>query len=174
MTDHHARVDELLAEYRRSKEHLASVHRQLGAISASASNADGSVTATVGPRGTLTGLTITDEAYRRFRPAELAKEIVQTTAAATVRALNEAGELLSPALPAGTDPQALLLGTADLGPEEIAPEQPEIPAPKPALGGRNAARSGAPGTPSRKAADTDDDEDFEEVNWVFDGGRASR
>lgn len=168
MTDHHARVEELLAEYRRSKEHLAAVQRDLGAISASASSADGSITATVGPRGTLTQLAITDDAYRRFPPAELAKEIVRVTASATVQALSEAGELLAPALPSGTDPQALLLGTADLGPDELTPEQPVVPAPKPA------SAPDRRGPARRGRADLDDDEDFEDTNWVFDGGKASR
>lgn len=163
MTDHQARVDEFLADYRRSREHLACVHQELGAISASASSADGSVTATVGPRGTLTGLHITDDAYQRYRPAELAKEIVRVTAVATVQALSDASEVLAPALPAGTDPQALLLGTADLGPDEIAPEhEPASAVPAPVKAGRKAT------------AQPDDDDDFEDTNWVFDAGRAAR
>ncbi|WP_158893800.1 YbaB/EbfC family nucleoid-associated protein [Amycolatopsis anabasis] len=121
MTEHRAQVDELLADYRRSRDSLAAVQRELAAISASASSDDELVTATVGPRGTLTSLTIRDEAYRRYQPAELAAEIVRVTAAATVRALTGAGEVLAPALPRGTDPQALLLGTADLDAAELAP-----------------------------------------------------
>ncbi|OZM75321.1 hypothetical protein CFN78_02515 [Amycolatopsis antarctica] len=124
MADHRAQVDELLADYRRSRDQLAEVHRELGAISASVANADGTVTATVGARGTLTGLTITDEAYQRFRPAELAAEIVRIAGAATVKALAGAGEVLAPALPAGTDPQALLLGTADLTAAEVSADVP--------------------------------------------------
>src|SRR2546423_8560270 len=119
--EHRAQVDELLADYQRSREHLASVHRELASISASASDPDGLITVTVGPRGTLTGLTIAEGAYRRYRPAELAEQIVRATGTATVRALAQAGEVLAPALPSGTDPQALLLGTGDLEAAEITP-----------------------------------------------------
>lgn len=120
MSEHRAQVEELLADYRRSREQLASVHQELSSVTASASDPARLVTATVGPRGTLTALTISDEAYRRYRPAELAEQIVRATAAATVQALAAAGEILVPALPAGTDPQALLLGTADLGPADVS------------------------------------------------------
>lgn len=130
MTEYRARVDELLAEYRRSREQLAEVHHQLAAISASASTADGSVTATVGPRGTLTGLTISDEAYRKFKPAELAAQIVRATAVASASALADASAVLAPVLPAGTDPEAVLLGTGDLAPAELRPEPvPEVATP---------------------------------------------
>jgi YbaB/EbfC DNA-binding family protein len=126
VTEHRAQVDELLADYRRSREHLASVHRELASVTASASDPDGLLTATVGPRGTLSGLVISDGAYRRYRPAELAEQIVRATGAATVRALAAAGEVLAPALPSGTDPQALLLGIGDLEPAEIAPPKPAV------------------------------------------------
>ncbi|HVV13185.1 YbaB/EbfC family nucleoid-associated protein [Amycolatopsis sp.] len=123
MPEHRAQVDELLADYRRSREHLASVQRELAAIKASASDAEGLVTVTVGPRGTLIGLVIAPGAYRRYQPAELSEQIVRATGEATARALTAAGQVLAPALPAGTDPQALLLGTGDLEPTEIAPRQ---------------------------------------------------
>lgn len=143
--DHRAQVDELLADYRRSRDQLAAVHRELGAISESVSSSDGAVTATVGARGTLTALTITEEAYQRYRPAALAAEIVRVTGAATIKALTNAGEVLAPALPTGTDPQALLLGTADLDGEEIAPADDGV-----------------------SAADFDNeaDESFEDQSWV--------
>lgn len=121
VADHRAQVDELLADYRRSREQLAAVQRELSAISETSANADGTVTATVGARGTLIALELADQAYRRYRPAELAQEIVKVTAAATIKAFAGAGEVLAPVLPAGTDPQALLLGTADLADEEITP-----------------------------------------------------
>ncbi|MGH3432682.1 MAG: YbaB/EbfC family nucleoid-associated protein [Thermocrispum sp.] len=129
MTEYRARVEDLLAEYRRSREQLAEVHHQLGKITASAGSADGSVTATVGPRGTLTGLTITDEAYRRYQPAELAAQILKATAAASASALAETSAALAPVLPSGTDPEAVLLGTGDLSAAELRPE----PVPQPAV-----------------------------------------
>lgn len=147
MTDHRDEVEQLLAEYRRSREQLADVQQQLTAISESASSDDGLVTATVGGRGVLTGLTIADAAYERYRPAELAAQIVRLTGAATAKAFTGASEVLAPALPQDTDPQALLLGTADLSADEITP----------------ADRAHAPA-----ADDFGDDESFEDANWIDD------
>ncbi|HEV2784647.1 MAG TPA: YbaB/EbfC family nucleoid-associated protein, partial [Actinophytocola sp.] len=97
--DHRAQVEELLADYQRSREQLAAVHRALASVSASASSEDGAVTATVGPRGSLTGLVIDESAYRRYRPAELADLIVRTAAAAAGQAARSATELVAPVLP---------------------------------------------------------------------------
>lgn len=144
MVDHQAQVDELLADYRRSRQRLADVHGALASISESASSAGGHVTATVGARGTLTGLVISDDAYARYRPAELAELIVHASASATVRALEQASELLAPALPAGTDPQALLLGTGDLSAAEIDVVAPATAADEPAA----------------------DELDFEQTRWI--------
>lgn len=120
MSEHRAQVEELVADYRRSRDELASVQRELSAVTASASDPERLISVTVGPRGTLTELAISDEAYRRYRPAELADQIVRVAAAASVRALSAAGEVMVPALPSGTDPQALLLGTADLGASDVS------------------------------------------------------
>lgn len=121
--DHRAQVDELLADYRRSREQLASVHHRLASVSESATSADGLVTVTVGPGGVLTGLVISAAAYRH-PPAELAALIVATTAVAASQAAKVAGELVAPVLPADSDPAALLRGTADLTPAELVPPSP--------------------------------------------------
>lgn len=153
MTDHRAEVEQLLAEYRRSREQLAGVHQQLTAISESASSDDGLITATVGGRGVLTGLTIADGAYERYRPAELAAQIVRLTGAATAKAFTGASEVLAPALPQGTDPQALLLGTADLAADELA----------------SPADAGSVGADAVGAArDVEDEESFEDASWFDD------
>jgi DNA-binding protein YbaB len=138
VTEHSARVEQLLADYRGSRDQLATTHSDLSAVSASASAAGGLVTATTGPRGTLTGLVIAEDAYRRYRPSELAEEIVRASAAATVRSLAAAAEVLAPALADGTDPQALLLGTGDLTAEEF----------------------------SHSGAATGEDDSFENQSWV--------
>ncbi|WP_433265374.1 YbaB/EbfC family nucleoid-associated protein [Actinosynnema sp. CS-041913] len=140
-TDHRAQVDELLADYRRSRDQLASVQRDLAGISASATSPDGAVTATVGAQGTLTGLELTDAAYR-LRPAQLAQLILRTTREAVAEAGERTYRTLSPVLPAGTDPEALVRGTADLRPEEIAPPPPKRP------------------------RVVEDDEDFEQRDWL--------
>lgn len=153
MTEHRAQVDELLADYRRSRDQLATVHRDLASVTASAADSDGLITATVGPRGTLTGLVIADGAYRRYRPAELAEQIVRVIGGATVRAFAQAAEVLAPALPSGTDPQALLLGTGDLDAAEIAP----------------APGDGVTGLPARIAPVEEDS--YEDQNWLQEGAR---
>jgi DNA-binding protein YbaB len=125
VADHRAQVDELVADYRRSREQLAAVQRALAAIRESATSEDGSVTATVGVRGTLTGLVITHAAYRSHRPAELADLIVRTTAAAATRATRSASDIIAAVLPSATDPSALLQGTADLQAGELQPATPD-------------------------------------------------
>ncbi|PSL54539.1 YbaB/EbfC DNA-binding family protein [Saccharothrix carnea] len=147
-TDHRAQVDELLADYRRSRDQLASVQRDLARISGSATSPDGSVTAVVDAKGTLTDLELDDRAYR-LRPAQLAQLIVRTTREAVAKAAEGTYRTLSPVLPAGTDPEALLRGTADLRPEEIGAE--EVLPPEPA---------------ARRRPVADDDEDFEQRDWL--------
>lgn len=149
--DHRAQVDELLADYRRSRQRLAAVHRSLAEITESARSPDGTVTATVGARGTLTALSINDAAYQRYRPAELSELIVQLTGQAVTQAVRRAGDVLAEVLPPGTDPEALLLGTGDLAAGELAAEQPA---------------SEEPAEP--------DEENFEDRDWLSTGQRTAR
>lgn len=139
MADHRAQVEDLLADYRRSRDQLAGVHRALAAISESATSPCGLVTATVSAQGTLTDLVIADTAYRTYRPHELSTVIVRATADAVIKATRVMSEVVAPVLPAGTDPEALLKGTADLTAAETMPE-PVI-----------------------------DDESFEDVHWLESG-----
>jgi hypothetical protein len=142
--DHRAQVDELLAEYRRSREQLGAVHRTLATIQESATSADGLVTATVGAHGQLVGLVIVESAYRKLRPHELAQRIVELTAAATAKVTRAASEAIAPVLPRGTDPEALLRGTADLTRSELQPVRPDA---------------------------VDSDETFEDLSWMRAGGK---
>ena len=121
MTDHQGEAERLLAEYRRSREQLAGVHRRLAQLSVSESSPDGAITVTVGAGGTLTGLELHDDVYRQYRPDHLAELVVALTSAAAKKATEQAVRIMEPVLPPDTDPQALLAGTADLRPEEIAP-----------------------------------------------------
>lgn len=162
MTNHRDEVDQLMADYRRSREQLASVHRTLLSINESASSPDGLVTASVDSAGTLSALTITDEAYRRYRPAELADAVVRATRSAAVKAGERARQALAPVLPPDTDPGAVLAGTADLTPDEIGPPaaQVALQAPTPTL----SARAPRPRV-------VDDDESYEETTWMNRAGR---
>lgn len=122
--DHRAQIEDLLADYRRSREQLASVHQRLATISESATSSDGLVTATAGSGGALTALRIAEAAYRAHRPADLAKLIVATVAEAAAQAEKRASEVMAPVLPVATDPDALLRGTVDLAPAELVPPVP--------------------------------------------------
>ncbi|MCS7484343.1 YbaB/EbfC family nucleoid-associated protein [Umezawaea endophytica] len=123
-SDHRGQVEELLADYRRTRDHLASVQRDLAGITASETSPDGTVTATVGTGGVLTELVLADNAYRAHRPSQLAELIVRTTEAAAAKAAERTYRTLAPVLPADTDPAALVRGTADLTADEITPPVP--------------------------------------------------
>ncbi|SDH58516.1 YbaB/EbfC DNA-binding family protein [Actinokineospora alba] len=139
MADHRAQVEDLLADYRRSRDQLAGVHRALAGISESATSPCGLVTVTVSAQGALTGLEIADTAYRTYRPHELSTVIVRAAADAALKASRAMSDVVAPVLPAGTDPEALIKGTADLTPAETTPD-PVI-----------------------------DDESFEDVHWLESG-----
>jgi DNA-binding protein YbaB len=149
MASHSEQVEALLADYRRTREQLAEVHRELLAIKESVTNPDGLVTATVGPQGKLLNLVISDAAYQRYRAAELAQEVVRTTASAASRAAERANATLRPVLPPDSDPSALLAGRADLQPGELVPEQQSPPTP-----------------PRPTRAVQDDEADYEEETWM--------
>lgn len=160
MTDHRDEVEQLLADYRRSREQLATVQRGLLSISESAASPDGLVVATVDSTGTLSALRIADDAYGRYRPAELADAVLRASRAAAVKAGERANQALAPALPADTDPAALLAGRADLSDDEIAPVDAE-PAPVPV---------GQP-APARTRVHDDGEDSFEETTWMNAPGR---
>ncbi|GGM84216.1 hypothetical protein GCM10011609_20410 [Lentzea pudingi] len=120
MDDHRAQVEEMLADYRRSREQLAAVQRELAAVSGQAASPDGTVSATVGAGGALVGLELSELAYRRHRPEQLAELIVRTVAAAAAGAAEDTYQTLSAVLPVATDPASLVAGTADLRPDEYA------------------------------------------------------
>lgn len=127
VADHRAQVEDLIAGYRRSREQLGAVQRQLADVRETATSDDGLVTVTVSASGTLVDLAIADNAYRSLHPADLAAVIVRVTAQATARVTRAACEVLAPVLPTDTDPAALLRGTADLSMAELTP----VPVPEP-------------------------------------------
>ena len=124
VADHRAQVEDLIAGYRRSREQLGAVQRQLTTVRETVTSEDGLIAVTVSASGALAGLVIAESAYRVLRPADLAALIVRTTAEATARVARAAGEVLAPVLPTDSDPDALLRGTADLSPAELTPPVP--------------------------------------------------
>jgi len=127
VADHRAQVEDLIAGYRRSREQLGAVQRQLATVRETVTSEDGLVAVTVSASGALVGLEIAEHAYRVLRPADLAASIVRTAADATARVARAAGQVMAPVLPSDTDPEALLRGTADLSAKELTP----VPAPEP-------------------------------------------
>jgi hypothetical protein len=154
-TNHRDEVAQLLADYRRGREQLAAVQRALLSIMESASSPDGLVTASVDSAGTLSGLVITDQAYSRYRPAELADTIVRTTRAAAAKAGERARQALAPVLPPDTDPAAFLTGRADLTDDEIGPPTPPLPMPA----------VSPPPRPVREPP-SDDEDSYEDTTWL--------
>ncbi len=148
--DHQSEVDQLMADYRRSREQLVAVQRGLASIREIATSPDELVTVTVGPRGTLVDLVIDDRAYQRLRPAELAELIVRTTDVAVAGATKRMHDQLTPVLPAGSDPEAVLSGRADLADSEVEPEP----------------------QPGRHARRRREDDSFEHRTFLTDGGQA--
>jgi len=127
VADHRAQVEDLIAGYRRSREQLGAVQRQLATVQETVTSDDGLITVTVSASGVLMDLDIADNAYRQLRPAQLAAAIVRTAAEAAARVTRTSSEVLAPVLPTNTDPAALLRGTADLSAAELTP----IPVPEP-------------------------------------------
>ncbi|MBB5155116.1 YbaB/EbfC family nucleoid-associated protein [Saccharopolyspora phatthalungensis] len=147
-TDHRAQVEELMADYRRSRERLAETHRDLSSIAETARTKDGSVQVVVGPRGVLREVVLADDVYERQRPAQLAATIVRLTAAAAQAASRRAADVLAEVLPAGTDPELLLGGDVD-------GESDPVP--------RNESRH------FDDNVDEDIDEDFSDGSWLRPG-----
>jgi len=122
VADHRAQVEDLLAGYRRSREQLGAVQRELATVRETVTSDDGMIVVTVSATGALVDLQIADAAYRKLRPFELAALIVRATSVATARVSRTAGAVLAPVLPPDSDPEALLRGTADLTPAEVTPK----------------------------------------------------
>lgn len=139
VADHRAQVEDLIAGYRRSREQLGAVQRELATVQEAVTSDDGLVTVTVSASGVLVDLDIADNAYRELRPTELSATIVRTVAVAAARVTRAAGEVLAPVLPTQTDPEALLRGTADLSAAELTP----VPEPEETFENKTWLRSGS-------------------------------
>lgn len=164
-TDHRAQVEEMLAEYRRSRDRLASVQRELATIEETAASADRTVRVTVGSQGALSDVRLTDDAYRRHSPSELAALIVRLSGEAARAASERARAVLEPALPAGTDPAAVLDGRADLPPAE--PDGASTPAAEEAVRDSAFEAGDSGGENSRPRAS--ENRDFENGDFTDDG-----
>ncbi len=106
-TEHRARVEELVADYRRSRERVAELKAELATLEETVSSERATVSVTVGSGGALRDLWLSDRAYQQHRPAELAELILRLAGTAAERAARRADEVVAEALPPGSDPAAL-------------------------------------------------------------------
>jgi DNA-binding protein YbaB len=116
-TQTQAQLAAMVEEYRSTRARMAGLSAQLGALTATARSADGSVTATVGPRGELCDLSIDAQVARRLDLKTLTSRILEASGLAAERARDEVGRAVAQALPShlqplvrpgGVDPGALL------------------------------------------------------------------
>ncbi|MEO3928861.1 YbaB/EbfC family nucleoid-associated protein [Micromonosporaceae bacterium B7E4] len=108
-----AEYEQLVTEYERSRQRLATLHERMSALTSSATSDDGLVTVTVGARGELSTVEVEPRAYRRLAPTELGESIVATARKAGEQVAEQLRELLSPLMPAGVPVEKLLAPGAD-------------------------------------------------------------
>jgi DNA-binding protein YbaB len=94
-----AQADEVIAQFERMRAGYGELQQKLRAVTATASSEDGSVTATVGPRGQLVKLELDPRIYRRPDSRKLAVTITETVRTATEQALAKVAELCQPFVP---------------------------------------------------------------------------
>lgn len=117
---HDEHLDDLLGDYRRQFEELASTQQKLKTIVCTATSPRREVAVTAAFGGQVTSVDFPSSAYRRMAPAELAAAVQQTITEAQ-RLVNVAAvDLVAPTLPEGVDAQRLMSG--DVGIEAFLPE----------------------------------------------------
>lgn len=94
-----AHLEQMMSQVRRMATDVTSTQKKMMRITATVKSADGTVTATVGPRGHLIDLKIDPKVYRRPNSALLAQTIVQTVQEAVEQALNEGQDLMQATIP---------------------------------------------------------------------------
>ncbi len=117
-----ARLEELATAYDWMRRQTRRIHEEAAKVTGRAESPDGTVRATVGPRGKLESLTLDPRATRRLSSVELAESIVDTVNRAAKDANTRTAELVAPILPAGVSVAELVDGTAD--PSTWGPRRP--------------------------------------------------
>jgi DNA-binding protein YbaB len=95
-----ARFDEVYGRYERLRSGLDDLQQRLATLEVSARSQDGTVTATVGPRGQLIRLHLDRAVYREADPDALAATITETVQRATESATDAVQSLVADYLPA--------------------------------------------------------------------------
>jgi DNA-binding protein YbaB len=94
------RLAEVYGQYDRLRSDLDDLQQRLASLRVSASSADGTVRATVGPRGQLVDLTLDRAIYRDSDSERLARTIVATVQEAAAQTAGHIEELMAGYLPA--------------------------------------------------------------------------
>ncbi|SDO90872.1 YbaB/EbfC DNA-binding family protein [Actinopolyspora xinjiangensis] len=159
LIDHRAQVDEMIADYRRSRQRLSEVGDELAAIEETVGDERGTVSVTVGSGGALRRLWLSEQAYRTHRPEELGRLIVRLSGTATERVAERTDAVLATVLPSGSDPAAFRA--------EVAPP-PVTGVSVPRGSGR------ADNDPETSPAEPEQEESPEPRSWLRDVGAAER
>ncbi|NYH79359.1 DNA-binding protein YbaB [Actinopolyspora biskrensis] len=153
-----ARVEELVAEYRRSRERTSALRGELESMEETVTSERGAVSVTVGSGGSLRDLRLSEQAYQQHRPAELAELIVRLSGTAADRVARRAEAAVTEVLPAGADPAALCGGRRTGAGEEFPRSSPPT-----------GSEEGSP-------AETDEEEEepYERRGWLRSWGSEER
>lgn len=118
-------IEELLGQYRKQREEIADMQRQLAETTATVTAPKQVVKVTVGAQGEVSAIEFPTSAFRRMPPKELADTLLTTIQQARAKALEKTAELVSARLPAGVAMADLLQGKAN--PMDLLPEDPTMP-----------------------------------------------
>jgi DNA-binding protein YbaB len=107
------RLEEMTAAYEWMNKQTARIQQEMSKLTGSAESRDGTVSATVGPRGQLVSLTLDPRSSRRVSTEELAESIMDTVNRAAKQAQSRMVSLVSPILPDGVSADEIANGTVD-------------------------------------------------------------
>jgi DNA-binding protein YbaB len=116
-----AHIDEMLGQYRRLRDNVGRMQRELADLTATVQSPDGAVRATVGPRGELLKLEINPRAQRALDSVTLAEVIVATARKAGADVAMRMRQVVEPNLP---DSARVAGMGADIDFTKMFPEDP--------------------------------------------------
>jgi hypothetical protein len=105
-----ASIDELRAKFDNRMAELATMQKDMQALSASATSPQRLLTVTVGAQGEVTGVKFHSDGYRSMAQPELEHVILKTTQVARGKVMSKLKGLMAPLAPAGVDIDDLMEG----------------------------------------------------------------
>lgn len=105
-----SRLEGMLTQVRNMATNMNTVQKKMFRVTATVESADGTVTATVGPRGHLVDLKLDPKIYRRPNSGLLAQTILQTVREAVEQAAKETQDLLEGVVPEEYHPDKMMQG----------------------------------------------------------------